>query len=459
MSKYSIKLVTILFLLAIILNPANAILVNGSALGANQLTIDIQPLIPKVWEITIITVTSGTGNPQESAEVSFDGEVIGITNVTGQLKYMPNHNGSFNITATKLGYEKAIKNIQVSGFMTNPMNIRCSSNYSLIEHNIVIVIDASGSTYGQDPNTGNSFIDLINANAISIVQSISRDTRVGVVAFGDVATKTNMLQMSSDVNRTELIKFIKGNNSKISMTTNLEEGLIFAEDLLNTVNETKEIIIISDGLFPPDGFDHLKKNVITLINKEIRFQFIQVLLSQAPNKEPMRLYNELAKVSDEQVIVLNPDERAGSLIKVIPSKEPFHEEPCSIRINDTAEISLTMNNGDPIEGAEIRFDNNPIGTTNRFGMLSFYTINSGGLHNITATKPGYEKVLRSVQVLPIPTATQNQSVKINPTYNQESLGVSNQSKETPAEIKGTPGFKGAVAFIALFVIIIVRRVF
>src|SRR5659263_216059 len=109
--------------------------------------------------------------------------------------------------------------------------------------NIVILIDSSGSTGIGSPSP----ISLIDANAISIIRSIGRDSRIGIVAFSGLTRETSILPVSSDANKAELENFImeigpKGGDNP----TDLDKGLRAAEGSLNTVTGTKEIIIISD---------------------------------------------------------------------------------------------------------------------------------------------------------------------------------------------------------------------
>lgn len=189
---------------------------------------------------------------------------------------------------------------------------------SQIESSIILIIDASGSTAVEDPITGLSSINLIDANALNIVRNIGRENHVGVVSFGGTTKKTDILSLCSEANRAELEKFIRnsvpegGDNSP-----DLDKGLHAAEELLNSVNGTKEIIVISDGIIPQEIFDQSKKGVLDLINKGVKINFIQIVLYFLPNekKEPNRIYNELAQFSGGQVIVLNPDERVNLLIE------------------------------------------------------------------------------------------------------------------------------------------------
>jgi hypothetical protein len=266
--------------------------------------------------------------------------------------------------------------------------------------NLVIVIDSSGSTAGTDPTTGNSFIGLIDSNAIGIVRDIARDSRVGVVAFGGETLQTNLLSMGSIANKEELENFImeigpKGGDNP----TDLDNGLKVAEELLSA-GGTKEIIVFSDGIMPPEGFDVIKKTVLELINKEIKIQFVQVLLSYEKFKEPHRLYNELAGAAGGQVIVLNPDERASTLIESSPDVTPTPEETPDIIyefplvaadpdhfitkfVNITASVT-GYNDVTPKLGAErlvATTKGKPILTTWNFGLgrvASFTSDNGGG---------------------------------------------------------------------------------
>jgi uncharacterized membrane protein len=190
--------------------------------------------------------------------------------------------------------------------------------------NLVIVMDASGSTSVEDATTKLSFIGLIDANALNIVDKVARDSTVGVVAFGGVTAVTNMLSMGSEANRAELKKFIndigpKGGDNP----TDLENGLRGAEKMLNSVTGTKEIIVFSDGMMPPEGVEAIKKTAIDLKNNNIRMQFVQIRLAYETEKTPNRLYNEIAIAAGEPTaVVLNPDERASTLIIEEPGVTP-----------------------------------------------------------------------------------------------------------------------------------------
>ena len=184
--------------------------------------------------------------------------------------------------------------------------------------NLVILIDSSGSTGIGSPSP----ITLIDANAISIIRSIGRDSSVGIVAFSGLTKETGILPMSSDANKAELEDFIVGIGPKGGDNpTDLNKGLLAAEESLNSVTGTKEILIISDGLIHPDGLSQTKNTVVDLKNKGIKIQFIQILLPEM-SRMPNDNYDALAKTAGNDVILLFPDERANTILETGPSTTP-----------------------------------------------------------------------------------------------------------------------------------------
>ncbi len=117
--------------------------------------------------------------------------------------------------------------------------------------------------------------------------------------------------------------------------TDIDSGLLSAESLLNSSNGTKEIILLSDGLMPPEGFDRIINTIIELKNERIKIQFIQILVSYEPKKEPNIVYDKMAHAADGQVIVLNPDEIISTPRPAIESNEPCIEPTQYIAPNAT----------------------------------------------------------------------------------------------------------------------------
>jgi hypothetical protein len=175
-------------------------------------------------------------------------------------------------------------------------------NESLIQNNIVILIDSSGSTLIMDQITHSSINAAIAVNAISFIRGLKPCTSAGVVAFGSEIRTTDMLSMSNDTNKKQLETFIReyGKPKEGKETTSLDKGLQAAEDLLNSVTGPKEILIISDGLIP--DISKIKDTVVDLKNNNTNIQFIQVLDSSDP-RMPFDKYELLAKAVDTKVAV------------------------------------------------------------------------------------------------------------------------------------------------------------
>ncbi len=109
------------------------------------------------------------------------------------------------------------------------------------EINVVIVIDISGSTglqYGKAAT-----VDVEKALALSTLENIRFDDKVGVVAFRDVAylvSPLNYLFQQTDL-KDKLSRLQDGG------TTCIHEGVVGAVNLLRSSSGSKNIILISDG--------------------------------------------------------------------------------------------------------------------------------------------------------------------------------------------------------------------
>jgi S-layer protein (TIGR01567 family) len=111
------------------------IMVNGDIAAANQLSISV-PSNPSVKDTITIAVTAGS-SPADGAAITFDDTSIGTTNSTGKLDYTLTRSGMHNITATKLGYEKAVKTIQVAEWVDNRLSIEIPA---IIDQGIPVTI-------------------------------------------------------------------------------------------------------------------------------------------------------------------------------------------------------------------------------------------------------------------------------------------------------------------------------
>ena len=196
--------------------------------------------------------------------------------------------------------------------------------------NLVILIDSSGST-GLSSSIGtDSRISLIDANAISVVRNIGKDSRVGIVAFSGITRQTNLLSMGSEKNKEELENFIKEIGPKEGDNpTDLDKGIRAADELLNSVSGTKEIIIISDGFIDPKGLTQTKNTVQDLTKKDTKIQFVQILFPEEA-RMPSDNYDKLAKEANTDVILLYSEERLSTKIGQGPSTTPKPAETPSV---------------------------------------------------------------------------------------------------------------------------------
>lgn len=204
------------------------------------------------------------------------------------------------------------------------------------ESNIIIIIDASGSTGERSPSP----ISLIGANALFIIRNTGC-SRVGIVEFGGQIKKTNLLPLCEEENKNVLENFLKTivPNRNIPVINDLDKGLLSAEELLNSVNGTKEMIVLSDGLINPRVLSQTKNTIIDLKRKDIRMQFIQVLLPEQA-RIPNDNYDILAKTASTDVVLLYADERMTFLeptptttpISTVSPKSTFYPIP-TITVN------------------------------------------------------------------------------------------------------------------------------
>ncbi len=111
--------------------------------------------------------------------------------------------------------------------------------------NIVIVIDISGSTGGTVGEDGDKAVDIEKALAVRILDDVSDNDRVGVVAFNSQAFLISPPTTLKD-KKEQLVAMIS------SLTdgggTNVMAGILEAERMLINLQGSNNIILISDGV-------------------------------------------------------------------------------------------------------------------------------------------------------------------------------------------------------------------
>ncbi len=150
--------------------------------------------------------------------------------------------------------------------------------------NVVIVIDASGSTEGQR-------IALIDRDAIVIVNDnqIGPETKIGVIAFGSSAEKIDFLRATPE-NKKILINKIRDIGPESgNILTEMDKGLKAAQEMLSDVSGVKEVVVLSDGEF--SGYQteqnivgRLETSAMDLIDNGTHLQLLQVGEGDRPSQ-------------------------------------------------------------------------------------------------------------------------------------------------------------------------------
>jgi S-layer protein (TIGR01567 family) len=171
------------------------ILVNGSAHATNQLEINV-PSSMMVKDVISISITSGSGTPQDNAEVSFDGDVIGTTNSTGILEYALTKAGQYNFTATKLGYESAIKSVKIDPYVDNRLNFELPEIIDqYIPVSIMVKVSGTGNaTSGADITLDGTSIGTTDSSGTLTYTFTSSGTH------NLAASKTGFISVQREVN-------------------------------------------------------------------------------------------------------------------------------------------------------------------------------------------------------------------------------------------------------------------
>ncbi len=117
--------------------------------------------------------------------------------------------------------------------------------------NVVILIDISGSTGVS--MSGNSKIDVEKAIAVKMVRDLADKAHVGVVAFNSNAYVIQSIRKTGDTGQLEE----KIARLQFGGGTYVLEGLIKARDMLRTVQGSRYVILISDGVtnYPVQVFE------------------------------------------------------------------------------------------------------------------------------------------------------------------------------------------------------------
>ncbi|MCD4806517.1 MAG: VWA domain-containing protein [Methanococcoides sp.] len=187
---------------------------------------------------------------------------------------------------------------------------------------IVLVLDISQSTAAHE-----TLSDILG-NAIFILENENlRDAYAGVIAFGSegVDVSDGLVYLGTHSNLEKLEESISSLTPGATSETSLDQGLLIAQEWLETESGELDIIIISDGGFAQSYDESLK--VIEEIHEEgIDFYFIHIHEQGAPSqydKFGNRYSEELMKSVDGTYFFIEKGERANLVFEdqEIPEEE------------------------------------------------------------------------------------------------------------------------------------------
>lgn len=135
------------------------------AMISSQLIIDVQEKAI-AGDVITITVTAG-GSAVEGATVVL-GSGKGLTDNSGRFKYsLPRSlNGTYNITATLLGYKKATKSIEVAGYVEKMLSLEAPANANQLDTIMIRVTNQNIPIQGADVKYDNLSIGSTDTGGV-----------------------------------------------------------------------------------------------------------------------------------------------------------------------------------------------------------------------------------------------------------------------------------------------------
>lgn len=192
---------------------------------------------------------------------------------------------------------------------------------------VALVIDASSSMDEQNR------LQKAKEGAIACLDLLGEQDYVTVITFGD---KTNVIQpLTSARNREQIINAI--NNIQTSYATNMRGGLLEADSQLRNANfETKNVIVLSDGL-PADDPIALIMAVNNMTRNNIACSFLNI-----SSRDGASLLSTLANEGNGTYYYINQSE---DIVDVI--LQSVADEITNTRVEGTFEIHNKYQN-DPV---------------------------------------------------------------------------------------------------------------
>ena len=160
---------------------------------ANQLLIDA-PAKVMAGDTLKVNVTAG-GKAVDNSSLTIDTD-IGTTDINGQLNYTIPRTlkaGTYNITATKTGYEKATKNIEIEKYVDYRLSIEMPANANQYENITIKVLFNGTAMSGAAVMFDNTSIGTTDSNGELMYRLETSGTH------SVTASKTSYITVSKDI--------------------------------------------------------------------------------------------------------------------------------------------------------------------------------------------------------------------------------------------------------------------
>jgi S-layer protein (TIGR01567 family) len=160
---------------------------------ANQLLIDA-PAKVMAGDTLKVNVTAG-GKAVDNSSLTIDTD-IGTTDINGQLNYTIPRTlkaGTYNITATKTGYEKATKNIEIEKYVDYRLSIEMPANANQYENITIKVLFNGTAMSGAAVMFDNTSIGTTDSNGELMYRLETSGTH------SVTASKTSYITVSRDI--------------------------------------------------------------------------------------------------------------------------------------------------------------------------------------------------------------------------------------------------------------------
>lgn len=241
---------------------------------SNQLLIDA-PAVVTAGESINVKVTAG-GKPVEDAFISINSE-MGQTDIDGLLNITLTRTmkgGTYNITATKLGYEKTSKELVIQGYVENRLSIDAPAKGNQFGNITIRVLNKDIPVAGATVSFNNNAIGLTDEDGIitymleeSGVHTISASKSGFATSARDIEVRVPFAEFKAiDIKVNDIVY----SNEKVEVKTNITNigtkadtlpvGLIVNSTEIDSISveiaagEVKDVTFRKEIALPPGNY-------------------------------------------------------------------------------------------------------------------------------------------------------------------------------------------------------------